>query len=231
MTLGTWRRNPRRMFAHSDTTRAQPTALRSQVPCMHVQYRQNRCRRCLTSEVRAQRQTSSCVIYGGWSGRAIGLFPSFFGIPLSVLLHNCSISQRLYALFVKLTLLLTNAVLTKGCSVSLFPRTPLILPKVFHCFPQSLEATSGTVLTSHCPILSHTLLLLVPIIRHYTTIWLRMRFFLPRLNRDNQLGLEILKGKDVINSFLTKHITSFVSQTATKLPKCDTHFWVLLDLR
>ena len=149
-----------------------------EVPYTQVQYRQNRCRLCLTSEVRPQRQASSCVIYGGWSGRVTGLFPSFFGFPLSGLFHNCSISQRRHAFFVELILSLTNTVLTKGFSVSLFLRTPVILLNVFHCFPQLLEATSRTVLTtSHCLFLSHSHLLTVPIIRQCTTIWLRMCFY------------------------------------------------------
>ena len=129
------------------------------------------------SVVRAQRQASSCVIYGGWRGRGTSLLPSFFSFPLTVLFHNCFVCQRRYAFFVKLALSLTNTVLTKGFCVSLFPRKPVILPKIFHCFPQPLEATSRIVLTtSHCPFLSHSHLLIVPIIRQYTTIWLGMFF-------------------------------------------------------
>jgi len=56
---------------------------------------------------------------------------------------------------------------------------------------------------------------------------LAQNVFLPRLNGNNQLELEMLKERGVINSFLKKRITSFAIQMAAKLPKCDTFLSVV----
>jgi hypothetical protein len=49
-------------------------------------------RRLLTAEVRVRCRVSPCGICSGQSGTGTGFFPEYFGFPLSILFHRCSIT-------------------------------------------------------------------------------------------------------------------------------------------
>jgi hypothetical protein len=47
-----------------------------------------------TAEARVQSWVSPCGICGGQSGHGAGFFPEYFGFPLSVSFHWCSITWK-----------------------------------------------------------------------------------------------------------------------------------------
>jgi hypothetical protein len=51
-------------------------------------------RRPLTAEAQVRSRISPCGICGGQSGTATGFFPEYFGFPLSVSFHRCSITWK-----------------------------------------------------------------------------------------------------------------------------------------
>jgi hypothetical protein len=51
-------------------------------------------RRPVTAEARVRSRVSPCRICGGQSGTGTGFFPEYFGCPLSVSFHRCSITWK-----------------------------------------------------------------------------------------------------------------------------------------
>jgi hypothetical protein len=51
-------------------------------------------RRPLTAEARVRSRFSPCGICGGQSGPGTGFFPEFFGFPVSISFHRCSITLK-----------------------------------------------------------------------------------------------------------------------------------------
>jgi hypothetical protein len=51
-------------------------------------------RRPVTAEARVRSQVSPCGIFGGQSVTGTVFFPEYFGFPLSVSFHRCSITQK-----------------------------------------------------------------------------------------------------------------------------------------
>jgi hypothetical protein len=51
-------------------------------------------RRPLTAEAREWSRVCQCGICGGQSGTRTGFFPEYFGSPLSISFHRCSITQK-----------------------------------------------------------------------------------------------------------------------------------------